>query len=106
MPIGVYGDEFRGKIAGEFVNTNYVIDENIEIAPPFGREVLQLFATTLAKDGKCEINIPPCKTNEEGYCVLENDPTENVGKTRGLSFKNIKNDTQKSEAILNFTTFE
>lgn len=106
LPIGVYGDEYRGKITGEYVNTNYVIAENIEIAPPYGREVLQLFATTLSSDGKCELNIPDCHTNKEGYCVLENEPLENVGKTRGLSFKNKGKNTQTSEAILSFTTFE
>jgi len=106
LPIGVYGDEFKGKIAGEFVNTNYVIAENIEIAPPYGREVLQLFATTLDNDGKCEISIPSCHTSKEGYCVLENEPLENIGKTRGLSFKNVSKNIETSEAILSFTTFE
>ncbi|UOD33945.1 LPP20 family lipoprotein [Deferribacteraceae bacterium V6Fe1] len=106
LPIGVYGDEFKGKIAGELVNTNYVVAENIEIAPPYGREVLQLFATTLGNDGKCELNIPSCHTNKDGYCVLENEPIVNVGKTRGLSFKNVSKNIETSEAIFSFTTFE
>ena len=95
-------DSFIGKITGGDVNVNNVIAEDVEISAPFGRETLQLFATTLKK-GKCSIVPPQCEENENGYCVIKNTPQKVVNHTRGLLLKHTK--VEKAESSISWTSF-
>ena len=99
--IPINGDGFVNNITGNDVNKNITIIEDIEISPPFGREALQIVASTF-KNGKCPIIPPKCKNNNDGYCVIDNKPKKALVMTRGLLKKTKK--TEKTEATISWTS--
>ena len=92
------------KITGDDINQNITIVQDVEIAPPFGRETLQIFASTLTKNGKCPISAPRCKENSQGYCVIKGKPNKVIKHTRGLLIKHKK--IEKAENSISWTSFK
>ncbi len=95
-----------------YQNSNlWVSIGEFEIYPPFGVEVLQVFATNI--DILDELpNIQTQKINGEEYDVIvdKNKKTisakRSISNMRGLKKKSVNIELQKAEAILKFTTLE
>lgn len=106
LPVGSGESPFINKITGEDVNRLLTVVEDIPISEPFGSESLQIFASTLGDKGRCSLKVPPCRDNEDGYCVVSSKPLEAVIKTRGLNMSKKSKKTQKYESSISWTSFE
>lgn len=97
---------YVNRITGSDVNKSIIALQGLEVSAPFGRESLQIFASTLGKNGQCPLVPPSCEDNADGYCVISGKPAIVLSNTRGLMTKkqtgNYK--TEKAEAALSFTT--
>jgi len=90
-------------ITGEDVNRAITIASDVEVSAPFGRENLKIVASTF-KD-KCHLKPPVCKENDEGYCVISNNPAKVIKTiTRGLKLHKPK--IQKATDSISWTSFE
>ena len=89
-------------LTGEEVNRFVLVASDVEIAPPFGSESLQIFASTLKK-GKCPLTPPKCKWKGD-YCVIVGKPKNVVKYSRGLVIHHNK--TQKAESSITWTSFK
>jgi len=105
LPIGSDEAPFTNKITGAEVNTNVTILDDILIDKPYGNENLQIFASTLKKDGQCPLAIPKCQENEDGYCIVYGKPSKVVGHTRALNLKKRSHKIQKAEDSISWTSF-
>jgi hypothetical protein len=92
-------------ITGEDVNKVISIYEDVVVEAPFGSENLQIFVSSLSKDGKCPLVLPKCKKNDNEYCVINGKPSKIIIKTRALNFNKIKNKIEKAEDNISFTSF-
>lgn len=106
LPIGSDNTPFTNAITGEDVNRNITVIDEVPISEPFGSENLQIFSSTFDKNGNCPLVVPKCTENEEGYCVVGNEPSKVITKTRGLNIKKKKFKVEQSEASISFTSFE
>jgi hypothetical protein len=105
LPIGRDNSPFTNKITGEDVNRNITIADEVPISKPFGSENLQIFSSTLKKDGSCPLVIPNTKENVDGYSVVSGIPANVVMKTRGLNIKKKRFKVEQSESSVSFTSF-
>lgn len=96
-----YGkNKFVYRFGGSDVNIPVSLGE-FEISEPFGFESIQMFAST--KDIKDDI--PNCTVDEHELCVIGDNPTKVIAKTRALVRpKKDKKKVLKAEAILEYTT--
>ncbi|MEA2019817.1 MAG: hypothetical protein U9N59_15405, partial [Campylobacterota bacterium] len=106
LPIGSDNSPFINKITGEDVNRNVVIIDEVPISEPFGNENLQIFSSTLKKNGSCPLIVPNTSENDDGYFVVGNKPSKVIAKTRALNIKKKKVRVEKAEASVSFTSFE
>jgi len=104
LPIGSDNSPYINKITGSDVNQNIVIYEGAVMEAPFGSENLQIYSSTLSKDGSCSLTPPPCNENNDGYCVIEGKPNQVVKNTRGFSLKK-KRKIEKTENSISYTSF-
>jgi len=104
LPIGSDNSPYINKITGSDVNQNIVIYEGAVMEAPFGSENLQIYSSTLNKDGSCSLTPPPCNENNDGYCVIEGKPNQVVKNTRGFSLKK-KRKIEKTENSISYTSF-
>jgi esterase/lipase superfamily enzyme len=106
LPIGSDNSPFINKITGSDVNQNIVIYEDAIMEAPFGSENLQIFASTLGKNGSCSLQVPQCEENQDGYCVIKGKPSQVVKNTRGFSLKKKKKvKIEKAENSISYTSF-
>lgn len=105
LPIGGENTPFINYITGDDVNHAITIATDVPIEAPFGSENLQIFSSTLGKNGKCGLVVPNCEENSDGYCVVGNKPELVVTKTRALAFHKKKKTIEKAEASISFTSF-
>ena len=77
------------------VNKVYQLPDEFECAPPFGPEVLQVFARTEPFD-------PVETVEEDGYYILKDDLPQFLAQTRG--FKRKKPETMQAERRVRITT--
>lgn len=82
---------------GNDVNRAVTIFEDVPVEAPFGKETLQIFASTLDKNGNCPLTPPKCKENNDGYCVIDGKPSEVVYKTRALNLRHRVKKIEKAE---------
>jgi len=106
LPIGSDNSPFINQLTGEDVNRNITAVEEVPILEPFGSENLQIFASTLKKDGSCPLTPPNCIENGDGYCIIDGKPSDVMTKTRGLNLSKKKFKIEQSENSISFTSFE
>ncbi len=106
LPIGSDNSPFINNITGDDVNKNISIADDVPVDAPYGSENLQIFSSTLKKDGSCPLVVPMSEENDDGYFVVGGKPSSVVAKTRGLNMKKKKFKIEKSEASISFTSFE
>lgn len=104
LPIGSDESPFISYITGDDVNRLVTILEEIPISEPFGSENLQIFASTYKNN--CELDVPKCLENSDGYCVVAGDPKGVIVKTRGLNIKKKKFKAEKAENNISWTSFK
>ena len=105
LPIGSDNDPYINQITGNDVNKNIIIVDEVPISTPFGSENLQIFASTLKKNGNCPLVVPHCTEDEKGYCVVDGKPNKVILRTRALNIKKKKFKIEQSEASISFTSF-
>jgi len=106
LPIGSDDSPFINYITGDDVNKNIIIADNVPIEAPFGRETLQIFASTLNKDASCPLKVPKCEYNENDYCVIKLAPSKVISKARGLNLAHRRVKIEKAENSINWTSFK
>ncbi len=109
LPIGSDDTPFINKLTGSDVNQNITIYEGAIMEAPFGSENLQIYSSTLKRDGSCPLITPNCEENFDGYCVIGGTPSKVVASTRGFSLKrpsNRKEVIEKAESSISYTSFE
>ena len=97
---------FVNNITGEDVNKNIIIAEDIPISPPFGRENLEIFASTFSKNNKCPLVLPKCKINYDGYCVVKGTASKALSEARGLNMSKKKFKIETAENSISWTSFK
>jgi len=105
LPMGSDNSPFINRLTGEDVNRNITIIDEVPIEAPFGSENLQIFSSTLKKNGSCPLVVPNCSENDDGYCVVSGKPSKVIMKTRGLNIKKRKFKIEQSEDSISFTSF-
>ncbi len=108
LPIGSDDTPFINRVNGSDVNRNVTIIQEIPISSPFGSENLQVFSSTVGKNGTCSLVVPRCSENDDGYCVVNGKPNKIVRKTRGLNMKKKKSNKklELADNSISFTTFK
>jgi len=100
LPIGSDNAPFINYLTGDDVTNN------VPVEAPFGNETLQIFASTLNKDGSCPLIPPKCEDNEDDYCVINGTPSKVISKTRGLNLRHRKFKIEKAEGSISWSSFE
>jgi len=106
LPIGSDNSPFINYITGDDVNKNITIADNVPVEAPFGRETLQIFSSTLNKNGTCSLAPPKCKYDQNDYCVINETPSKVVSNTRGLNIKHKKIKIERAENSVSWNSFE
>lgn len=106
LPIGYGNSPFINFITGEDINKNITLAQGVPIEAPYGNETLQIFASTLRKDGTCPLRIPHTQEDKDGYDVVTGSPENVLAKTRALNLKKKKHTVEKAEANIRWTSFE
>ncbi|MEA3314935.1 MAG: hypothetical protein U9Q30_03695, partial [Campylobacterota bacterium] len=88
------------------INRDILLYEDIPVSKPYGVEVLQIFASDLKQDGSCSLVYPSCTDTYEGYCVIDGKPASVVSNIRGLNLPYKKDNIEKVENSIIFTSFE
>jgi len=104
LPIGSGDSPFINYVTGEDVNRYVTLFKDVEITEPLGRETLQIIASTLKKS-KCPLIVPKCKIKKD-FCIIGNNITSSLHKTRALSLKKSKNKVEKAEYFIHYRSFE
>ena len=105
LPIGSDNTPYINSITGEDVNRYITIADDVPIEEPFGRENLQIYASTFSKDGICPLVVPNTVQNEDGYDVVSATPSKAITQTRALNLRKKKFTIEQSEASIDFTSF-
>ena len=105
LPIGSDNSPFINYLTGDDVNKNITIANNVPVEAPFGSETLQIFSSTLNKDGSCPLITPKCEDNEDDYCVLNGTPSKVITKTRGLNLRHRRFEIEKAEGSISWSSF-
>jgi len=94
------------ELSKDEVNKYIEIYKDVPVLAPFGNETLQIFASTLKKDGSCPLVYPKCTDNYDGYCVIDGEPAIVVSKTRALNLSKREYNIEKAENSISFTSFD
>jgi hypothetical protein len=106
LPIGDEDQPFINRITGEDVNRYIIIAQDVPIDAPYGSENLQVFASTLDTNHKCNLSVPKCFETDQGYCVVGSQPSKAVTTTRALNFKKKKKNIEQAESSISWTSFK
>jgi len=104
LPIGSDESPFINYVTGEDVNRYVSLFKDVEVTKPLGRETLQIVANTL-KNNRCPLIVPKCKITKD-FCIISNNITSSLHKTRALSLKKSKNKVEKAEYFIHYRSFE
>ena len=110
MPLNENIDKIKYQKFIPYQNSNlWVSIGEFEVYPPFGVEVLQVFATNLNIANKLPYTKPKLIDGEEYDVIVDKyeqtlNANRSIAKMRGLKLANKNKELEKAEAILKFTT--